>query len=131
MKTENNIIMEIADGRGSFYQWDLGRRLRIHNLEHCNEVHFTNSGMEHALVCRVYEEDGVRFVNVPNILLQSEKMIRAYAYLSDTQGESTTSCCSFEVRKRNQPRIMFIRKRKCFHTKNWKKDLLCLRMQVQ
>ena len=103
MKTENDIIMEIADGRGSFYQWDLGRRLRIHNLEHCNEVHFTNSGMEHALVCRVYEEDGVGFVNVPNILLQSEKMIRAYAYLSDTQGEATTSCCSFEVRKRNRP----------------------------
>lgn len=98
----NNRKMKIEDGREKFYQWDSGQRLIVEDGV-CNAVHFTNSDREKSLVCSVVEENGRRTVSVPNILLQSDKMIRAYACVSDEEGAATAYCCAFEVIKRSRP----------------------------
>lgn len=72
-------MFKIFDGRDSFYQWDLNQKLIIED-ETIDEVHFSNRTDTVALVCEVYDEDGLRVVNVPNILLQNIWDIRAYGY---------------------------------------------------
>lgn len=72
-------MFKIEDGRLSFYQWDLNQRLIVEDAS-VTEVHFCNRTDDCSLVCEVYEEDGKRLVNVPNILLQDNWTIRVYAY---------------------------------------------------
>ena len=103
METEMKIVMKIAGGRNFFYQWDSGQRLLIEGTGICNEVHFTNSDETEALVCSVFEENGQRYANVPNILLQCAKMIRAYAHSSTEDVTQTNHYQAFEVRPRNKP----------------------------
>lgn len=69
--------MRIEDGRLSFYQWDINQRLIIED-EKIEEVHFSNAITKPALVCDVYVESGVRYANVPNILLQTDWTLKAY-----------------------------------------------------
>ena len=66
-------MFSIFDGRASFWQWDLNQRLIVSD-DSCCEVHFDNGTTEHALVCEVKEKDGYRISEVPNILLQSDKL---------------------------------------------------------
>lgn len=73
--------MKIFDGRTEFYQWDTDRQLIIEDIT-ISEVHFYKKLNECALVCEVFERDGLRLVNVPNILLQRSGEIRAYANCS-------------------------------------------------
>lgn len=72
-------MFKIENGRLSFYQWDINQRLIIEDPS-ITEVHFCNRTSDCSLVCTVYEEDGKRFADVPNILLQSDWTIKAYAY---------------------------------------------------
>ena len=78
-------MLRIENGRTKFYQWDTDQRLIV---EHDNvlDVHFSNAVTSPALVCEVYEENGERYVNVPNILLQQPWAIQAYG------------CCEINVR---------------------------------
>lgn len=75
-------MFKMMDGVNALYQWDLNRKLVVED-DSINEVHFCHKKDENALVCEVYESDGVRLVDVPNILLQSGSNICAYAYRID------------------------------------------------
>ena len=75
-------MFKIENGRLSFYQWDNNQRLIIEDPT-ITEVHFCNRTSDCSLVTEVYEENGKRFANVPNILLQEDWTIRVYAYCAD------------------------------------------------
>lgn len=91
-------MFKILDGREYFYQWDIDRKLIVNDSE-IKEVHFCNRTDDCSLVCETYIEDGVTVANVPNILLQSDWRIRAYAY----DGKYTKHEVSYDVIKRTKP----------------------------
>lgn len=91
-------MFKIYDGRSQFYQWDIDRKLIVEDAT-INEVHFCNRTDECSLICEVYELDGLRVADVPNILLQDNWRINVYAY--DTN--YTKHCEVFEVVKRSKP----------------------------
>ena len=78
-------MLIIEGGRSCLYQWDVDQRLEVVNDE-ITEVDFVNAVTSPALVCEVYEEDGRRFADVPNVLLQQSWPIQAYG------------CCGSRVR---------------------------------
>ena len=90
-------MFKIEDGREFFYQWDLDRRLVVN--DDISEVHFCNRTDDCSLVCETYVEDGIRLVNVPNIVLQNDFKIRVYGY--DKKYTKYEKC--FEVQKRTKP----------------------------
>lgn len=89
--------MKIFDGRKSFYQWDLNQKLVVED-DRVEQVHFA-AAKDTALVCPVYETEGVRVADVPNILLQSGMDIKAFA----VSGERTLYSCIFPVNEREKP----------------------------
>lgn len=91
-------MFKIEDGRNHFYQWDLDRRLIVENPT-ITQVHFCNKTDDCSLVCDVYTEGGLRLVNVPNILLQTNWRINVYAY--DTK--YTKHNAAFNVATRSKP----------------------------
>ena len=80
-------MFKIYDGREHFWQWDLDCKLIVADAS-IKQVHFCNRSSECSLVCLVYEENGQFLVNVPNILLQSDRNIHAYAYDGVTKYEA-------------------------------------------
>lgn len=91
-------MFKIINGREHFYQWDINQKLIV-NDAYITEVHFSNNAATAALVCEVYEENGLRLVNVPNILLQDFWKIKAYGYLENFT--KVEDC--FEVIERAKP----------------------------
>lgn len=91
-------MFSIYDGRKSFYQWDLDRKLIV-NDNTITEVHFCNKTDDCSLVCKVYEEKEKRVVSVPNIILQDNMRITAYGY--DSNYTKHSAC--FDVIKRSKP----------------------------
>lgn len=91
-------MFKILDGRSQFYQWDIDRKIVVEDIT-INEVHFCNRTDDVSLVCEVYDLDGLRVADVPNILLQENWRINVYAY--DTN--YTKHCEVFEVIKRSKP----------------------------
>ena len=91
-------MFKIYDGREHFYQWDIDRKLIVEDAA-VSQVHFCNRTDDCSLVCETYVEDGVTIVNVPNILLQSDWRIRAYAY----DGNYTMHEKCFDVVARTKP----------------------------
>lgn len=75
-------MFKIYDGREHFWQWDLNQKLIVEDPT-INEVHFSNRADEDSLPVEVYEENGLRLANVPNILLQEDLKIKAYGYSVD------------------------------------------------
>lgn len=85
-----NNIFKIYDGRTNFWQWDTGQKLIVLD-DNVTEVHFSNRNMEHAKKKNVYtDKDGLRVVNIPDLLLQLPKNLIAYAYAKDEDGSSRT-----------------------------------------
>ena len=91
-------LFKIYDGRSQFYQWDIDRKLIVEDAT-INEVHFCNRTDECSLICEVYELDGLRVADVPNILLQDNWRINVYAYDTNYTKHSDV----FEVVKRSKP----------------------------
>ena len=75
-------MFKIYDGREHFWQWDLNQKLIVEDPT-INDVHFSNRADEDSLPVEVYEENGLRVANVPNIFLQEDLKIKAYAYSVD------------------------------------------------
>ena len=91
-------MFQILDGRNEFFQWDLNRQIKV-NDKTITQIHFCNKTEENSLVCDVYELEGVRVADVPNILLQQAWPIRVYAYCKDyTKVEKI-----FKVNARSKP----------------------------
>lgn len=96
-------IFRIADGRKDFFQWDSRQSLIIENyIPLCNQVHFCNGSTSEALVVEVKEENGIRYCDVPNILLQEAGQIRCYTF-SINNGFKTTHESTFNVIARKKP----------------------------
>lgn len=95
-------MFTIQNKRKQFWQWDTGQRLIV-NADVCSEVHFCNGTSDCSLVCEVYEEDGLRLVNVPNILLQVAKPIKVFAYVCDEDDHYTEHMRLFSVAARTKP----------------------------
>lgn len=91
-------MLEIIDGRKQFYQWDKNQRLLVNN-DLITEVHYSNNDTQEALVCGVYEENGKRYANVPNILLQKRWDIKAYGCCA----ECVRAAQVFSVAYREKP----------------------------
>ena len=92
-------MFKLLNGREHFFQWDLNQTLIIEDPS-VTEVHFCNRTDDCSLVCEVYEQDGLRLVNVPNILLQNSWDVRAYAYCDDCY---TKQSAKFKVEARTKP----------------------------
>lgn len=90
-------MLEIYNGRKCFYQWDINQKVKVLD-DAVKELHFDN-GTGKALVCAVYEYEGQRVADVPNILLQAYLSIRVYAYC----GECVRYEKVYEVEKRSKP----------------------------
>lgn len=95
-------IFKIYDGRTSFWQWDTGQKLIVLD-ETVTEVHFSNRNMEHSKRKPVYEKDGMRLCNIPDLLLQLPKNLIAYAYARDEKGARTLKSVKYAVVQRPIP----------------------------
>lgn len=71
-------MFKIYDGRTSFWQWDTKQKLIVLD-DSVTEVHFSNRNMEHSITRDVYELEGKRVCNVPDIILQLPRNLVAYA----------------------------------------------------
>ena len=91
-------IFKIYDGRTNFWQWDTGQKLIVLDDE-ITEVHFSNRDMSHSITRNVYEYDGKRVCNIPDIILQLPCNLVAYAYATD----HTVKSVKFAVVKRPIP----------------------------
>lgn len=91
-------MFRIYDGREEFYQWDLDRKLIVDD-EAVNQVHYCNRTSDCSLVCEVRTEGNLRVVDVPNIILQTDWKVHAYAYdVNYTKHEEL-----FNIVKRTKP----------------------------
>ena len=91
-------MFRLETGRECFYQWDSDRRIIVEDKS-IKEVHYCNRTDDCSLTTIVYEENGVYYSNVPNILLQTDWDINVYAY--DTN--YTKYSGKFKVCKRSKP----------------------------
>lgn len=91
-------MFKIYDGRSEFYQWDLDRKVIVEDKS-INQVHFCNRTDNCSLVTEVYDLDGLRVADVPNILLQNDWRINVYAY----DHKYTKHSEVFEVVRRSKP----------------------------
>ena len=91
-------MFKILDDNKVFYQWDKNRKLIIED-ENIKEVHFCNRTDDIALMCEVYEKDGLRLVDVPNKLLTESWDIKVYA----SDGDNTRYYDTIKVIERKKP----------------------------
>ena len=91
-------MFKIYDGRTSFWQWDTKQKLIVLD-ESVTEVHFSSRNMEHSITRDVYELDGKRVCNVPDIILQLPRNLVAYACADGV----TKKAVKFAVIKRPVP----------------------------
>ena len=89
-------MFKIQDGRKSFTQWDLNRKIIVEDGT-ITRVHFTNTNRigENALVCEVIDN----VVNVPNIILQGYGTIFVYGCDSNY----TKYIEAFDIIRREKP----------------------------
>jgi hypothetical protein len=92
-------LFTLLDGRNQLYQWDLNRKIIVEDTKIC-EVHFCNRTSDCSLVVEPYYIDKLYVADIPNILLQDARPIRAYAYVDD---QYTLTEEQFSVKSRTQP----------------------------
>lgn len=88
-------MIKLADGRGILYQWDTGRQVECE----AEQVHFSNH--HYGTSIDVDVKDGK--ATIPNQLLTSATPIKAWAWVTDSNGEYTKEEQIFLVAKRNKP----------------------------
>ena len=88
-------MIKLADGRGSLYQWDTGRQVECD----AEQVHFSNH--HYGTSIDVDVKNGK--ATIPNQLLTSAMPIKAWAWVTDSNGEYTKEEQIFIVAKRNKP----------------------------
>ena len=96
------MLLKINGPKSYFWQWDSDRQLVV-GEDTCGEVHFCNGTTETALVCEVFQQDGQRLVNVPNLFLQTDKTITAFLYTKGDDGYLTRHQQDFLVMARIRP----------------------------
>lgn len=98
----SQMLLEIYDGRKSFWQWDVGQKLVVLD-DAVTEVHLSHKNVPHSYDAKIYQERGVRLCDIPDVFLQKPKNLIAYAYrLREDSGHTITSI-EFAVKPRPQP----------------------------
>lgn len=91
---------QVFGDRPALYQWDTGRRVIVDC--DCQEVHFSNALDGEALVVETYTDDGTKYANIPNILLQAALPLNVYAYVCSSE-RYTQRAVVLEVNPRSKP----------------------------
>lgn len=94
------MTISIADGRGSLWQWDTGRRVKITDGDGVKQIHYQNRCFGCSVDVDV-EDDGTAII--PAELLQDWHPLTAYAYITDDTGAYTVVQQDFIVHKRAKP----------------------------
>lgn len=90
-------MLKLIDGRTDLYQWDTGRKIAVD--ANCSQVHFSNKLIGPSIDVDVI--DGEAFV--PDILLQSDKELTAWAFVGTPENGYTKISKVFKVIRRNKP----------------------------
>lgn len=94
------MTITIADGRGSLWQWDTGRRVKITDGDGVKQVHYQNRCFGRSMDVDV-DTDGTAII--PDELLQDWHPLTAYAYVTDDAGGYTKVQQDFAVHRRARP----------------------------
>lgn len=90
-------MLTLNDGRNELWQWDTGRKLNVN--DDCSQVHFSNKVLGRSIDVDVV--DGVAII--PDILLQTDKELTAWAFVGTAENGYTKISKEFKVNKRNKP----------------------------
>lgn len=90
-------MLTLNDGRSELWQWDTGRKLTVD--AECSQVHFSNKVFGRSIDVEVV--DGVAIV--PDILLQTDKELNAWAFVGTAENGYTKISKKFKVNRRNKP----------------------------
>lgn len=90
-------MLTLNDGRSELWQWDTGRKLTVD--AECSQVHFSNKVFGRSVDVDVV--DGVAII--PDILLQTDKELAAWAFVGTAENGYTKISKVFKVNKRNKP----------------------------
>lgn len=91
-------MFKIQDGRDTFYQWDLNRKLIVEDKT-VKYVHFCNKTKSESYVVQTRMEGNDLIAPVPNALLTTDWRICVYAYYD----KYTKVMETFEVVARSKP----------------------------
>ena len=90
-------------GRRRLMQWDINQRLIV-DVPAGTQIHYASEAIgDKALVTIAYEENGLIYSNIPNILLQSPGTITVYVYPIKDEEAHTKSCATIVVLPRAKP----------------------------
>jgi len=95
-------MLQIPNDRSCFYQWDLNQKLIVNDTVH-NQVHFADADDSIALVMDLYEKDGQRYVDIPNIFFQNSGRLFAYMCGSSEIEDHTHAVYKFKIKPRPKP----------------------------
>lgn len=89
---------------GFLWQWDVNRRLIVSGIESGKEIHFARQGDSESITLLTYEENGVVYVDIPNVLLTHSGMVNIYLYVWVDEEQGYTSVKdSIRIRGREKP----------------------------
>ncbi len=95
-------MFKIYGDRPELWQWDTGQKLIVEDAD-INEVHFHDGINSIALVCEVYELEGLRVVNIPNVVLQDNCDMKVFAFVATADGSYTEHREIIKVNRRSRP----------------------------
>lgn len=93
--------IKIANDKELFYQWDTGQLLEITDDGSGSEVHIEKDTL--TLACAIREENGVRLVDVPDLLLQVDGHLTAYLVHKVEDEVETLFSRTFRIEHRAKP----------------------------
>lgn len=97
-------MFRLADGRNSLYQWDTDVKVLFDEpIDGINEIHFNSRYCKSSLTVDVVRTGTEIYATIPNILLQKNCDIVAYAFHYGDDGSYTTHRKVFEVEGRPKP----------------------------
>lgn len=88
------------------YQWDYGQTLEIYGIDTVTdaiEAHFTNAGLNKALVVPVSKDVDHLTASIPNTLLETGENITVYVYIDNDVYGKTVKTILLPVKKRVMP----------------------------
>ncbi len=88
-----------------YYQWDIGQRVLLTDVEEGTKIHFAhkNDNSAEALVVCAYSDGDAVYADIPNILMQTAGVINVYIYLQDGGKAHTVRKLSIIVIARKKP----------------------------
>lgn len=90
-------MLTLNDGRNELWQWDTKRKLTVD--AECSQVHFSNKVFGRSIDVDVLNG----LATIPDILLQTDKELTAWAFVGTPEDGYTKISKSFKVNKRNKP----------------------------